>query len=379
MMQPFLPVVDAPRSSRFVLSLLVLAGLATAACGGYGGKSNSLVVPGSIGTLNTIKAVASTVDAVNGDQNPYGLVVVPAGAATSGRLAVGDLLISNFNNRANVQGQGTTVERVRPSDANPLPVTFFAGAAAPVALVLNANATSVWIANYGLADNGSGGNVQVTNNKGALFTYGNINDNRLWGSWGQGFNGQTVGATPPPVFFDANVLTGAVYRLQGFPSTSSGPNFAAATITQIATLGHLGTGAAGVVGPQGMAYVAATDTLYVSDPANNRIVGIPGASTASGTGPGVSLYAGSPLKQPAGLAINPLTGNLLVVDQGDNFLHEINLTTQVLVASKLLDATPVVNGAGAALFGLAAIMDANNHLVVYFVNDNTNTINALVQ
>jgi len=255
----------------------------------------------------------------------------------------------------------------------------FSGAAAPVALVLNANATSIWIANYGLANDGSHGNVQVTNNQGNLFTFGNINDTRLWGSWGQGFNGQTVGATPPPVFFDANVLTGAVYRLQGFPSTTSGPNFAAATITQIATLGHMGTGAAGVVGPQGMAYVASNDTLYVADPANNRIVAIPGASTASGTGAGVTLYAGSPLKQPAGLAINPITGNLLVVDQGDNYLYEISLVTQQVVASKLLDTTPVANGVGGALFGLATALDASNHLVVYFVNDNTNTVNELVQ
>src|SRR5205807_10613321 len=50
----------------------------------------------------TIKTIASTVPA-NGDINPYGVAVVPT---TTGSLMQGNILISNFNNSANLQGTG---------------------------------------------------------------------------------------------------------------------------------------------------------------------------------------------------------------------------------------------------------------------------------
>jgi hypothetical protein len=57
--------------------------------------------------------VASTVPP-NGDVNPYGIAVVPT---TVGRLVKGDTLVSNFNNKANVQGTGTTIVEVSPAGA----------------------------------------------------------------------------------------------------------------------------------------------------------------------------------------------------------------------------------------------------------------------
>jgi hypothetical protein len=47
--------------------------------------------------------VASTVPP-NGDLNPYGVAVVQR---TSGKLIAGNILVSNFNNSANLQGTGT--------------------------------------------------------------------------------------------------------------------------------------------------------------------------------------------------------------------------------------------------------------------------------
>ncbi|MGH3215349.1 MAG: hypothetical protein ACRDN1_26520 [Trebonia sp.] len=63
-----------------------------------------------IGPLNHTKVIASTVPA-NGDVNPYGVAVVPR---STGRLYRGDVLVSNFNNKANVQGTGTTIVAVTP-------------------------------------------------------------------------------------------------------------------------------------------------------------------------------------------------------------------------------------------------------------------------
>ena len=359
-----------------VLAVLCAAPLAHAYQSSWQ-DSDPLPARGSIAALHQIRVVASTVDPTNHDQNPYGLVIVQPGAALTGKLKVGDLLVSNINNSSNVMGAGTTIELIRPSDMMPAPTTFFSGAASPIAMVLNANATSVWIANYGLDPTGVKGNVDVVNNQGVLFPHGDIVNKDLWGSWGQGFNGQPVGGTVPPVFFDTNVLTGAVYRLQHFAATAEGPNFAGATITQIAALGHMGGNINDVVGPQGMVWSKWNDTLYVADPVANSIIAIPNSTTTSNVGVGTLVYSGGPLRQPAGLALNPLNGDLLTVNQGDNKLIEINPTTHQIVAIRLLDKTPPINGAGSALFGLAATTDANGNLLVYFTDDNTNTVNVL--
>lgn len=335
----------------------------------------------TIEQLHQISVVASTIDSARLDQNPYGLVIVPKNAATTGSLLPGDLLVSNINNANNVMGLGTTVELIRPSDKHPAPKTFFDGAASPIAMVLNANATNVWIANFGVDQNGLTGNVQVLNNKGVLFAHGNIDDPRLQGSWGQGFNGQALGGTVPPAFFDTNVLTGAVYRLQHFVATPAGPDFAGATITEIAQLGHSGTTINNVVGPQGMAWSKIDDTLFIADPVNNRIVAVPHSTTTTG-GNVYTVFQGRPLNQPAGIALNPINGDLLVVNQGDNKLIELarkegDDDDWHVIATRLLDKSKVVNGNGSALFGLAATTDASGNLAVYFTNDNTNTVNLL--
>src|SRR6266566_6272349 len=63
------------------------------------------------GPLNTVTTLASTVPA-NGDVNPYGVAVVPR---STGNLQQGNVLVSNFNNAANVQGTGTTIVQVTPA------------------------------------------------------------------------------------------------------------------------------------------------------------------------------------------------------------------------------------------------------------------------
>lgn len=391
-----------PSTQRFLLIPSLVVPMLVMGCGsGY--NSTTTTTPSmpaaptgtTITSLNTIAQVSTTVDPTNHDANPYAIVMVPTSTTitvpSGATFKAGDLLVSNFSNSAGTNGAGTTIEDITPSASAPAPVTFSNAVSGPVALALNANLTALWVANFGASPDGTMGDVQVLNSKGTTFTYGNIKNQNLWGSWGQAFNGQAVGATPAPAFFDTNVLTGGVYRLQGFPPTpSSGPNFAAATITQIGSLGHSGTNANNVVGPQGMAYVSAGDTLYVVDAVNNRIVSFSGVSTATAVEQPTVVYSGMPLNQPAGLAINPINGDLLVVNQGDNNLIELALpssssssmyssgsTTATVVGTKTLDPTPVVNGSGSALFGLTATEDSNGHLMVYFTDDNTNTVDVL--
>src|ERR1700723_322253 len=63
-----------------------------------------------IGAL-PITTIGSTVDPTNGDENPYGLAIAPVSA---GLLTAGDLVVCNFNDSANVQGNGTTIEILHP-------------------------------------------------------------------------------------------------------------------------------------------------------------------------------------------------------------------------------------------------------------------------
>src|SRR5208282_2355025 len=52
--------------------------------------------------------IVSTVPS-NGDENPYGVAIVPQNYLGGGKLQAGDILVSNFNNSSNEQGTGTTI------------------------------------------------------------------------------------------------------------------------------------------------------------------------------------------------------------------------------------------------------------------------------
>src|ERR1039458_7011637 len=85
--------------------------LVVAACGlsSYA-RENKPSTPGGI------VVVASTVPA-NGDVNPYGIARVPH---STGALIAGNILVSNFNSVANLQGTGTTIVQVAPDGTSSL-------------------------------------------------------------------------------------------------------------------------------------------------------------------------------------------------------------------------------------------------------------------
>jgi hypothetical protein len=85
-------------------SLLAVTGLGAGAAGASS-------FPAFVAPLHHITTLASTVPA-NGDVNPYGVAVIPRG---TGHLGRGNILVSNFNNKANVQGTGTTIVQITQS------------------------------------------------------------------------------------------------------------------------------------------------------------------------------------------------------------------------------------------------------------------------
>lgn len=376
---------------------------------------SALVAPTSSGTiagLHQIQVVASTVNLENQDGNPYGLTMDTfAGTETSPNPYYGDLLISNFSNAAGINGAGTTIEAINPTTGTV--TTLSHAASGPVALAVSPKGP-IWIANFGTK--GTNGNVQVLKPNGAEFPNGGsiISTSALHGPWGQVFVPATV-----PAFLVANALNGTIEAMYDFAP----PHFN--TDTQFKTIGaglaHSGLTAANVQGPQGMVYDPATKMIYITDTADNSIRAYfwNGPSTPN-QGTGQLIYQGGPLAGPVGITRDPLNGDLLVVNSLRNTLVELALnpmppTSPVaavhsirqsrmigpfnpvppatpvgehapqslmrahVVAVKTLDRTPVnpMTGAGSALFGVYATRNAQGHLLVYFTDDNTNTVDVL--
>ena len=94
---------------------------------------------------------------------------------------------------------------------------------------------------------------------------------------------------------------------------------------------------------------------------------------------GMTVFQGKPLNQPGGFSINPLNGDLIVANLNDNNLVELNMTLGKVVGIRQVDNVPVdlQTGNGSALFGVAATTDGKGNLVVFYTDDNTNTLNKL--
>ena len=109
------PLVRICRRTTFVLASLVpLTGFAAAAAAPA--PPASMAPSTFLSSLGPARQLASTVP-VNGDVNPYGITAVPA---SGGKLVKGDILVDNFNDKANVQGTGTTIVQVSPGGTQAL-------------------------------------------------------------------------------------------------------------------------------------------------------------------------------------------------------------------------------------------------------------------
>lgn len=120
------------------------------------------------------------------------------------------------------------------------------------------------------------------------------------------------------------------------------------------------------------------DVLLAIDPANNRVAAFAHSSSLRGTGKGLTIFQGKPLNQPGGLGIDPLNGDLLIVNLMDNNLVELNPTSGRVIGVKQIDPARVDNqGNGSALFGVVGVKDQQGNLRVFFTDDNTNTLDVL--
>ncbi|MFI1096812.1 hypothetical protein [Streptomyces sp. NPDC020917] len=360
--------------------------------GGHGGNSKSDKGDKGeksgkpfLGPLHTVSTVASTVPR-NKDVNPYGTFVIDK---SEGRLHQGNVLVSNFNNRKNLQGTGTTLVQVSPkgkaslfAKINPrrLPGACPGGVGLTTALSVLPGGWVV-VGSLPTADGTS-----ATAKAGCLIVLDNRGKVRETFS-GKGINGPwDMTATSRgnrSDLFVTNVLNGTVagggavvnqgtvlrisLKLRGdkppvrVATTTIGSGFAQKTDPAALVIGPTGVGLRG-------------RTLYVADTVENRITAIPNAldrRTSAGTGKVVTTDDN--LNGPLGLAIAP-NGNILTVNSGDGNIVETT-PRGAQVAVRTLDSSGTPPGAG-ALFGLAVATCPDR---VYFVDDASNTLNVLTR
>jgi len=331
--------------------------------------------------LSTVKLVASTVP-FNGDINPYGIAVVQR---SSGMLQRGHVLVSNFNNAANLQGTGSTIVQVAPDGS----VALFArldSAAAAAACPGGVGLTTAlvvldpgWVivgslpSASGLSANAGAGCLFVIDHDGRLAE--TLSGNGINGPWDMTATQDEGRAS----LFVTNVLNGDV--TQGAPHVVNEgtvlridlavPEHGYAAPTPIAStviaagFAQTADPAALVIGPTGLA-LGWDGTLYVADSLNNRIAAIADAPTRTASaGTGTTLAQGGALNDPLGLAMAP-NGDLLVANGADGNLVEVAPWGRQVAVKTVETAT----GAG-SLFGLAAAPRGDG---VYFVDDGDNTL-----
>jgi len=353
----------------------LLAGTGLAA-----GAASAASFPAFVGPLHHVTTLASTVPA-NGDVNPYGVAVVPR---STGNLRQGSILVSNFNDKANVQGTGTTIVEITPHGH----VSQFArvsrhlpgcpgGVGLTTALV---SLRSGWVIAGSLPTRG--GNVSGPGCLIVLDQWGHVRETFA----GRGINGPwdmtALDLGSQAALFVTNVLNGTVQAKGGtvFRGTVLRlnlqiPRFGLPWIQFDTTIGsgfaeHLDP-AALVIGPTGVG-LGRNGTLYVADTVANRIAAIPDAVFRGfSAGRGFTVSRGGALNGELGLVVAP-GGDILTVNSGNGNLVEVTPSGRQ-VAVRVLDVSGSPPGAG-ALFGLAV---KPFHRAVYFVDDATNTFELL--
>jgi hypothetical protein len=321
-------------------------------------------------TITTLHSAVPPSGAAMGDQNPYGVAVVPR---STGDLTRGSVLVSNFNDGTNAQGAGSSIVEISPRGT----FKVFAVVQQPTATKAVGLTTALAVLRNGFVIVGSlpaPGGMNTAATAGAL-TILNSHGQVVKTITGDPINGPwdmtAIDRGNRATLFVTNVLNGTV--------AAGGGTVDKGTVVRIRLAFHhqdaptvlservIATGfrehtdpAALVVGPTGVG-LGRDGTLYVADSVGNRIAAIPGAMTRTTAMPGggsTVTHEGA-LNDPLGLTIAP-GGDIVSANGADGNLVETS-PAGVQVATKTL-----VPDGGGDLFGLAVVPHGRG---LYFVND----------
>jgi len=323
--------------------------------------------------LNTSTTIGSTVDPITGDVNPYSLAIAPS---TSGLLHQGDLVVCDFNDRANVEGTGNSLIALSPAPgSSPVPIFSKHALLGCTESVVTKNG-DIWTAAFVAPDLAvvSPSGTLVSTFSGAPFTAP---------------FGITIAKDPDTagntVFYEGDAKNGDVVRITAGPF--------GITTAVIATGFAVNNAVPGAeLGPGGLQYDRGHDRLYVVDGTNNTLVELRHVSTIpaygitvhrdgkSFGGPfarrGRLVYAGFPLNAPISSALFP-NGNVVIGNtgnpNGENFMVEITPRGRIAFVRN------VDTGASGSIFGMVSSGHDTGDVKLYFGDDNDNAVIVLTR
>lgn len=361
------------------LALSAMPGLLTTT-----GGARAADGPGFLTGIHRFNVLTSTVPD-NGDQNPYAVVVSPI---TMGKLRQGDVLVTNFNNKNNLQGLGTTIVSYSPTTKD---MTLFASVprhlpSCPGGVGLTtamAVLRSGWVivgslpSNDGTTSTKGVGCLLVFNAEGSLAgTIAGPNINGPWGNIAVIDNGNAAVLFVSNTGFDVGppgqdpVDKANVLRINLSIPVGQAPVVTSETVIANG-FGEQGDKDVFIVGPTGLA-LGRNGDLYVSDAIGNRIVRIPDAATrTTSAGVGEEVTKDGLLRRPLAMTVAP-NGNLLVCNAQNGQVVEIDPTTGKQLTALWVDANKAQSPPGSGdLFGIAMTPAGNGF---YYVKDEMNTL-----
>ena len=243
----------------------------------------------------------------DGDTNPYGVAFVPQTFVAKGLLAPGDLLVSNFNNSAGMQGTGTSITLLTQAGAKS---TFFKGTGLGLSTGL-----AVLSSGYVMA-----ANVPTTDGTCSTLTPGSLiflnssgipvlnyaNPELIDEPW----DATVYDMGTSFYVFVSNAGNGTISRLL-FTVGTTGPTFKSGVVIAGGYM-HSCTSSSFIVANTGLAYDWYTNILYVASTGDNTIYQMDNATeTGSDRGRGDVLYTSTTrLHGPNALIMTP-NGHLI--------------------------------------------------------------------
>ena len=366
-------------------------------CSGAGGTASATtamvtVNPSILSTLSPsrITTIGPTPDSIEQGGNPYGLTIAPK---TAGLITAGDLIVCNFNDGAtNTQGLGTTITGLHPvAGATPYLI-------ANSPLLLGCNALTI------LPDDSISAAAYSANQNALVTADGTVNTpfsaDTFANPWGEAY-APAQGSGAAALYVSS--ADGTVDRI-----TLAGD--AQASFTRIAS-GFCGSGTPGAIyAPAGLTYDASIDTLYMVDTSSYSVVAFVNVSGIGADGVVVqgqcSSVAAPPT--PAPTFSGPSASSARVIANGGPFIAPLSAALladgDLIVANSdinigagqtpnlVVEVSPVLpggfvgqpvqldsSGTPGALFGIVATVDGSGNQLVYFNDDNTNSVMLLTK